>query len=152
MKFEDQIKQQSFPNPTIKTVLNLMYTFNWYHRKESKIFKKYGILHQHFNVLKILKGADPKPMTPGDIINVMIDSGRDLTRLVDKLVKLELVTRCSKPSNRRKVDIRITEKGKALTAKVTDEIISFSKTISNLTEEEAEQINVLLDKLRGDES
>ena len=150
MNFEDQIQQKEFRNSFLKAVLNLKYTASLYNSKEAVVFKKYGILAQHFNVLRIVKGAHPESVSPGKILEVMLDTGRDLTRLVDKLVKLGLLERSTCPSNRRRVDINITDEGIELTEKVSRDIDTFLDSIETLTNEESEQLSNLLDKLRND--
>lgn len=149
MNFEDQIRQTKFRNNFIKAILNLKYTASWYNAMEVEVFKRHGILAQHFNVLRIVKGASPDPVSPGKILEVMLDSGRDLTRLVDKLVKLGLLSRSTCPSNRRKVDINITKEGIQLTDKVSAEINDFVDGISSLSDEESLQLSNLLDKMRN---
>ena len=127
MNFEDQIRQTKFRNNFMKAILNLKYTSSLYNSKEVEVFKKYGVLAQHFNVMRIVKGAHPDAVSPGKILEVMLDPGRDLTRLVDKLVKLGLLLRSTCPSNRRRVDINITEEGLALTEKIGKDVAVFLK-------------------------
>jgi len=150
MNFEDQIRQTKFRNNFLKAILNLKYTSSLYNSKEVEVFKKYGILAQHFNVLRIVRGVHPDSVSPGKILEVMLDSGRDLTRLVDKLVKLGLLIRSTCPYNRRRVDINITEEGLALTDKIGKDVDVFLDSIETLTDKESEQLSNLLDKLRND--
>ena len=150
MNFEDQIRQTKFRNNFMKAILNLKYTSSLYNSKEVEVFKKYGVLAQHFNVMRIVKGAHPDAVSPGKILEVMLDPGRDLTRLVDKLVKLGLLLRSTCPSNRRRVDINITEEGLALTDKIGKDVDVFLDSIDTLTDKESEQLSNLLDKLRND--
>ncbi|MDA9873652.1 MarR family transcriptional regulator [Saprospiraceae bacterium] len=150
MNFEDQIRQTKFRNNFLKAILNLKYTSSLYNSKEVEVFKKYGILAQHFNVLRIVRGVHPDSVSPGKILEVMLDSGRDLTRLVDKLVKLGLLIRSTCPYNRRRVDINITEEGLALTDKIGKDVDVFLDSIETLTDKESEQLSYLLDKLRND--
>lgn len=150
MNFEDQIRQTKFRNNFLKAILNLKYTSSLYNSKEVEVFKKYGILAQHFNVLRIVRGVYPDSVSPGKILEVMLDSGRDLTRLVDKLVKLGLLLRSTCPYNRRRVDINITEEGLALTDKIGKDVDVFLDSIETLTDKESEQLSNLLDKLRND--
>ena len=150
MNFEDQIRQTKFRNNFLKAILNLKYTSSLYNSKEVEVFKKYGVLAQHFNVLRIVRGVHPDSVSPGKILEVMLDSGRDLTRLVDKLVKLGLLIRSTCPYNRRRVDINITEEGLALTDKIGKDVDVFLDSIETLTDKESEQLSNLLDKLRND--
>ncbi len=147
---KEAIKQKKFASPMEMVLVNVLYTSNWYRDAQMPLFKKYGLQPQHFNVLKIVKGKHPNAVSPGYIIEVMLDKGRDLTRLVDKLVKLDLLKRETCPTNRRKVDIYITEEGLAITKEMEQDIMSLSNNLDeNLSIEEAEQLSFLLDKLRG---
>ena len=150
MKIEKAIKQSKFESSQQKAVINIMYTANWLRDQQSELFKKHDILPQHYNVLRIIKGKHPEAVSPGDIKEVMLDKGNDVTRLVDKLVKNELVKRDLCENNRRKIDIHITEKGlkflKELNEPMKKQTSAIKKCLSN---KEAEQLSVLLDKLRS---
>jgi len=93
-------------------------------------------------VLRIINGRAGKPVRPGEILEVMIDKGRDLTRLVDKLEKIGFVRREKLATNKRIMLIYMTDHGaKALVAiskDVTDAILSDPK----LNEKEALQLSV----------
>ena len=146
---EAEIKQRAFKSEVRKALLNILYTANWIRDNHAPIFKEYGILGQHYNVLRIVKGRKGEAVSPGQIIEVMLDKGRDLTRLVDKLVKLGYLERKPSEVNRRKVDIRITEEG----ARITDEIeIKLSRWIDRnlaIAENEASSLNMYLDNMRS---
>lgn len=150
MKFEQAIKQSKFESSQQKAILNVMYTSNWLRDNQIEVFKKFDIIPQHYNVLRILKGKHPQPVSPGDIKEVLIDKGNDITRLVDKLVKLNLVTRNLCPENRRKIDIQLTPKGLKLLEKMNAPLMEEFKNIrKKLSNSEAEQLSHLLDKLRS---
>lgn len=147
MGIKEDIKQPKFENNKIMAMVNVYYTANWLRDKELPIYKKYGILSQHYNVLRILRGKYPESASPGEIKKVMLDKGRDLTRLVDKLVKLGYLSRKLCTHNRRKMEIMINQKG----LDVIDNISKESSVIFDsfkLTESEAEQLSELLDKFR----
>jgi DNA-binding MarR family transcriptional regulator len=149
MEIGEVIKQTAFSSPAHKAKINLLYTYHWMRDQYRPVFKKHGILEQHYNVLRIVNGKDPEPAYPSHIISVMIDKKRDLTRLVDKLVKKGLLSRGSCESNRRRVEIFITEAGKALIDEVAQDMAKVDGKLNYLTDEEAEQLSVLLDKWRG---
>lgn len=149
MSIAEDIKQKSFKDSWTKARINLIYTSNWMRDQYTTIFKKYGILQQHYNVLRIVNGKSPKPAFPSHILDVMLDKKRDLTRLVDKLVKKGLLRRQVCATNRRMVEIYITDAGKALLEDMTQDMTSVDNTLANLSQEEAEQLSQLLDKWRG---
>lgn len=132
-----------------RALLNLLFTSNWITDEITSILKPFDITTQQFNVLRILKGMKGKPCSLQTIQERMINKMSNTTRLVDKLIKKNYVERELCETNRRKVDIIITEEGiKAL------EIINLavdeseSKMTDNLSTEELKQLNFLLNKLR----
>ena len=148
-EIKELIKQTKFESSFQKAQINLIYTFNDYYERTNRIFRKYGILAQHFNVLKIVKGKHPDPVNPSYILDVMLDKGRDLTRLVDKLVEMKLLQRTVCDENKRKKNLNITEKGLELVKNLESELKEWSQNNNKLSVEEAEQLSSLLDKFRG---
>ena len=128
--------------------VNIIYTSNWLRDVSLPIYQKHNILSQHYNILRIVNGSYPNPVSPGYIKEVMLDKGRDLTRLVDKLVKLGYVERSLCKDNRRKMKITITQLGSEIIETIGKEINSLY-TSYNLNEEEAIKLSELLDKLRS---
>lgn len=141
------IKQTKPISNKQKVLINIFYTNNWLRDQQNPIFKKHQLQQQHFNVLKIIKGKNPEPICPGEIKEVMLDKGRDLTRLLDKLERMKLVTRKLSKYNRRKVEVGITTKGIELTKVMEEELHNSVKDI-DITEEDAGILSDLLDKMR----
>jgi DNA-binding MarR family transcriptional regulator len=128
--------------------VNIIYTSNWLRDISLPIYKKHNILSQHYNILRIVNGSFPNSVSPGYIKEVMLDKGRDLTRLVDKLVKLGYVERSLCRDNRRKMKITITQPGTEIISIIGTEINNLYSSY-NLNEDEANQLSSLLDKLRS---
>ncbi len=149
MEIGKVIKQKSFASSSTKAMINIQYTANLALQSVNKIFKPFGIQNQHFNILRIIKGKHPKPVCPGEIKEVMLDKGRDLTRLLDKLEKEGLLTRKINSSNRRMIDIQLSQKGLTMLEKLNQKVDQWHKETNHMTEEEAEQLSNLLDKFRG---
>lgn len=149
MKIEDAIRQNKFDNQVEKAIVNIIYSYTWLRDTHANILKPYGILMQHFNILRILRGAHPKSMCPGEIKEVMLDKGNDVTRLIDKLVSLGLAERKLCETNRRKMDVDITKEGLELTKKISDELAVISTNIGErISNKEVSALNDLLDKIR----
>lgn len=149
MKIEEEIKQSNFKSPHQKAYINTVYTANWLQLRQSACFKPFGITLPQYNVLRILRGQFPKPATVNLIIERMLDKTSNASRIVDKLEAKELVTRTQCPSDRRTVDILITDKGLKLLKKMDVMEGGEAVGITNLSEEEAIQLSHLLDKIRG---
>lgn len=150
MDIEKEIKQSKFDSEIEKVIVNIIFTYNALRDAHLEILKPHGILMQHYNVLRILRGKHPKSVCPGEIKAVMLDKGNDVTRLVDKLVSMGLVTRQLCEANRRKIDVNITEKGLELTKLLSQKLEVFGqKANKNISDAEAKELSSLLDKLRG---
>lgn len=133
-----------------RALLNVMFTSNWITDEITSVLKPFDISTQQFNVLRILKGMNPKPCSLQTIQDRMISKMSNTTRLVDKLITKGFVERQQCETNRRKVDITITPKGiDALhdINKAVDEAESFMT--KKLTNEELVNLNTLLNKIRN---
>lgn len=150
MKIEDVIKSTAPMENSKKIILNIMYTQNILAEKFNEILKPYDISGEQYNVLRILRGQKGSPANMCVIQERMLAKTSNTTRLVDKLLLKELVTREVCPVNRRKIEVAITRKGldvlKELDPKVRDHEETFSK---NLNEEEIVVLDQLLEKYRN---
>jgi DNA-binding MarR family transcriptional regulator len=80
----------------------------------------------------------------------MIAKTSNTTRLVDKLLLKDFVTRNVCPENRRKIEVSITQKGLETLAAIDPQSIEHENYFAaKLTQEELEQLNYLLDKYRS---
>lgn len=145
--FENDI-QSSFINERVKANLNVLYTANWIYNKMSANLKPYGLTHEQFNVLRILRGKHPEFMSQKDILKRMVAPNSNLTLIVKKLVDKELIKVNQSAFDGRQYEINITEAG-LLKLKELDEFIKSQKdSFSSLSESEAFHLNALLDKVR----
>jgi len=150
MKIEDVIKSNIIIENSKKAVLNIIYTQNVINEHFNEILKPFDLSGEQFNVLRILRGQKGRPANMCVIQERMIAKTSNTTRLVDKLLLKELVTREVCPVNRRKIEVLITAKGLALLAKLDPKVIEHeNKFGQNLNSEELEQLNILLEKFRN---
>ena len=148
MSIEKDIKQANFKSPYSKAVINILYTNNWLQSLQVEIFKPFDLTLQQYNVLRILRGQHPNPITVIAIIERMLDKMSNASRLVDKLLVKELVVRKLCPHDRRAVDVTITEKGLNLLKELDTLQNQWESKFHGLTENEALQLSTLLDKMR----
>src|SRR5471030_3068403 len=149
MRIDEEIQSTKFEDNYHKAVINITYTDGWLNNAIRPYFEKHNLTPQQFNVLRILRGQYPKPATVNLLKERMLDKMSDASRIVDRLVQKELVTRCTNNKDRRAVDIRISEEGLAILARIDEEYKARDIFKDNLTEEEAGKLSELLDKLRG---
>ncbi len=148
MQLEKEI-HSPFRNEKHKAGVNIIYTGNWFSSIVAGILKKHGITMQQYNILRIIKGAAPKPVTIKYIRERMLEKMSDVSRVVDKINDKKWIERKERVSDRRNVDISITLSGIDKLNEIKESIESVDKVIENLNKEEIEQLNFLLDKLRG---
>lgn len=151
MSLESDIKQKTFSSIHQKMMLNVLYTAEWFNKELGTVFKSFEITNSQFNILRILAGSNPKPLSPGEIKEVMIFKSSDLTRLLDRLEKKELVDRILCPTNRRRIDVGITDKGLTLLGKINPAILEKTKKFyeGKISEEEANLVSDCLEKIRS---
>ena len=148
MSIEQDIKQTNFKSPYSKAVINVLYTNNWLQSMQVEIFKPFDLTLQQYNVLRILRGQYPNPITVIAIIERMLDKMSNASRLVDKLLAKDLVMRRLCPQDRRAVDVIITEKGLELLGEIDALQSQWESKLHGLSESEALQLSELLDKMR----
>ncbi len=99
---------------------------HWITNQVSIELKEFEISEPQYNVLKILTGKKGKPNTVQEIQHRMVQRTSNVTRIVDKLIDKGLVNRQECPSNRRKMDITMTGKGKKLLVQLDNKVHAFS--------------------------
>lgn len=151
MSLEKEIQQQKFSNELEKAAVNILFTSGWIHALNTARLKKYDITPEQFNVLRILRGSHPKPLMLADITSRMLDRNSNATRLVEKLRQKNFCKREICETNRRQVDISITEKGFEILKAIDREESEWIGKLKNISKQEAMELNRILDKLRGGE-
>lgn len=149
MEIGKEIKQEKFKNEHQKMLMNIFFTSAWLNQKNAQNLKPFGISTQQYNILRILRGQHPKPATVNLLIDRMLDKNSNASRLVEKLRVKKLVERAISPEDRRAVNVVITKKGLDLLSELDTQEDNFINELKILSENEAEQVNLFLDKIRS---
>ena len=152
MNIYKDIQQRRFVNARHKALINILFTYGWALEKIKDILSLQDITHQQFNILRILRGSYPKPLSTLQIRERMLDKMSDTSRIVDRLILKGLVQKTTSSIDKRLVDVVITEKGQALLKNIDEGPDIIMETMSRISEEEAEQLSFLLDKMRHSSS
>ena len=127
----------------------MLYTHSWVNERIKTFLEQYDLSTQQYNVLRILNGSFPNPLSTQEIRNRMLDKASDASRIVDRLILKGLVTKKTCKADKRLVDVVISEEGRKLLAVVNEKVDALDEHIlQNLTEKEAVTLNELLDKIR----
>ncbi|PZR29598.1 MAG: MarR family transcriptional regulator [Citrobacter freundii] len=145
----DQDIQTKFRNEYHKAAVNIIYTFNWMTEQTKEIFADADITPQQFNILRILRGSLPNPLSTLQIRERMLDKMSDTSRIVDRLIAKGLVKKGTCKTDRRLVDVMITDKGKKVLEKLDQRQDEMDNVIASLSKKEAQTLSELLDKMRG---
>lgn len=129
-------------------MINLLYSYGWVIEKIKNFLAEEDITHQQFNILRILRGSYPKPLSTLQIRERMLDKMSDTSRIVDRLIVKGLVKKNICPTDKRLVDVTITDKGQKLLKKIDARADTVFDIMGNLSEKEAETLSHLLDQLR----
>lgn len=149
MGLEKDIQQSSFSGQNQKAVINLIYTYHWVTERIKNILLEEDITLQQYNILRILRGSDPRPLSTLMIRERMLDKMSDTSRIVDRLLLKKLVSKRLCNTDKRLVDVSITKEGKAMLQRIDERDNEMNKVMEMLNEDELITLNKLLDKLRG---
>jgi len=149
MGIDKDIHQNKFRNERHKAMVNLLFTYGWTVERLKQFVAEEDITHQQFNILRILRGNHPTPLSTLSIRERMIDKMSDTSRIVDRLVSKGLVKKVVCKKDRRLVDVNITDKGLKLLEKLDKRQDEMDDILNNLSEKEATSLSKLLDKIRG---
>lgn len=148
MGIENDIQQSRFRNAHQKAAINLLYTLGWMKDRTKCIFEAEDITSQQFNILRILRGSFPQPLSTLQIRERMLEKMSDTSRIVDRLIAKGLVKKITCKSDRRLVDVIITDKGKKLLERLDARQDEIDAVLGNLSEKDANILSDLLDKIR----
>jgi len=130
-----------------RTILHFMLVNNKINEALSNALKPFEVSLQQFNVLRILRGQKGRPANLSTLNERMVTKMSNTTRLVDKLMMKGYVNRNICESNRRKIEINITETGKKVLKKMDVAVNRTEKEIvKNFSKKEMEQLNKLFNK------
>jgi len=148
MGIDHDIQQSKFRNAHQKAGINLIYTLAWMRDKTKAIFDSEDITPQQFNILRILRGSFPDPLSTLQIRERMLEKMSDTSRIVDRLIAKGLVKKIVCKNDRRLVDVIITDKGKKLLERLDARQDEIDGVLGNISEKDANILSDLLDKIR----
>jgi DNA-binding MarR family transcriptional regulator len=120
-KVEAEKKNAPLASQEEALFLELIRTTDMLSRGLVRVLKTEGLSSTQYNVLRILRGS-PEGLPCGEIASRMITRDPDITRLLDRLEKRGLISRCRETEDRRMVMARITAAGMKVLARLDEPI------------------------------
>ncbi len=132
-----------------RAIHQVITTGHWITDQVSKVLKDFGASEPQYNVLRILRGAQGRPVAVQEILEHMVQRSSNITRIVDKLVARGYAERKECPTNRRKMDITITPSGLDILKQMDERVVAFHQPyMDKLKPEELQTLNQLITKLK----
>ena len=151
LNLETAIKSTTFKTQKLKAGLNILYTAWWLKTRISGELKKFGLTHEQYNVLRILKGKHPDQMCVRDIADRMIEKNSNVPRIIDRLELKKMVKRSNSSEDKRETVVTITAVGINILKITTEDIDAVFDTIIPIPEDKAKTLNELLELFRSKE-
>lgn len=137
-----------FSNPETGVYLAFMRVASRFEQEVSDLLRPRGITATQYNVLRILRGSESEGVACGGILERLVTRDPDITRLLDRLEKLGLVSRNRDSADRRVVLSRITAAGLELLAELDGPMSALhARQFAALEGAELDRLSELLDKL-----
>lgn len=147
-RLADEIKSKPFAEVCEEAMLNIIRTADVFSQRASEALKEFDLSPSQYNVLRILRGS-PDGLCCGEIGERMISRDPDITRLLDRLDKRELVRRARGTHDRRVVIVRISPDGLALLAKADPKILAVNRQLlGHMGERKLRELIALLEEAR----
>jgi len=146
----EEIKQtRPFKSLHEETLLNIVRTSEVVSAAVAEALRAYGITGTQYNVLRILRGAGSQGLPCGGIGERMLTKESDMTRLIDRMLALNLVERTRHEGDRRVVVTTLTEKGKQLLTTL-DPVVKEAqrKLLGHMDERSLKELVRLLEEAR----
>jgi DNA-binding MarR family transcriptional regulator len=139
--------------PEEAAFLDLLRTTDMLSRGLVHVLKTEDLSSTQYNVLRILRGAlrsSPAGLPCGEIASRMITRDPDVTRLLDRLEKRGLISRCRETNDRRTVRARITPEGLKLLSRLDEPVqTAHRKQLGHLGKVRLRELAELLSAARG---
>lgn len=110
-----------------------------------ELLKEYGISSTQYNVLRILRGAEPDGLCRNELRDRMLTRMPDMTRLLDRMEEAGLVSRTRLDTDRRLVSTVITREGRRLVDELDEPVASLHRRqLGHLTATQLRSLSELL--------
>ncbi|MFZ0293747.1 MAG: MarR family transcriptional regulator [Candidatus Sulfotelmatobacter sp.] len=136
--------KRNIGSPEEAAFLELLRTTDMLSRGLVPILRAEDLSSTQYNVLRILRGA-PEGLPCGEIASRMITRDPDVTRLLDRLEKRQLISRCRETKDRRTVRARIAPDGLKLLARLDEPVqAAHCKQLGHLGQQRLKALTELL--------
>jgi DNA-binding MarR family transcriptional regulator len=137
--------------PAHEALLNIYYTSSQMKKRADEFFAGYGITSVQFNLMELLlrQADEDEGLTQAELSQMMLVNRANITSLIDRMEKADLVVRTPVPGDRRYNAIKLTEHGRKVLLEVEERYLAaVAMVMSPLSKEEQDQLMSMLERLR----
>lgn len=149
-ELREEIRQNKpFNSLQQEASLNLYRTANVVTDSFEQMLKPYGITGTQYNVLRILRGAEPRGLCRNEVRERLLSRMPDATRLLDRMEEAGLVSRSRDGEDRRLVSTQLTKQGRRLVDELDDVVArEHQRRFGHLSEQQLRTLIKLLTVVR----
>lgn len=138
-------QQARFDSPEQEVFLHLWRTFDCLKALEDQLFTQHDLSAQQYNALRLLQQVAPDGMQTMELGRRLISRAPDTTRMLDRLGKRGLIQRTRHETNRRVVEISLTDAGQQLLASMAEAVLEMhQQQLGHLRPDQRQQLVELL--------
>lgn len=113
MSLQEELKQgRPFAHPSTEALIAIQRTAAILEHGIQEILRPFGVTPTQYNVLRILRGAGENGLCGREVGERLVAQVPDVSRLLDRMDEMGLLTRERDEDDRRHVTARITAKGR----------------------------------------
>ncbi len=135
-----------------EALLNTYYTASCMRKKASELLRPFGMTDVQFNLMMLLKyqSGSEEGLSQAQLSNMMLVNRANITSLIDRMEKADLVVRTPAPSDRRSNIVKLTDRGRKLLSQIeplyTKEV---KRIMAALKKNEQKTLIAMLEKIRS---
>ncbi len=149
MSTDKELREKQYSSEFQRLRVNILYTARWMESQVKSFLKPHDLTPKQFNILRILRGHKRDyPLSVLEIRELMIDRMSDVSRLIDRMEKKQLISRKNCKSDGRTYRICITDNGLSLLSSIDTKMKDLDKIFDTMDEGVAQSINEGLNLIR----
>jgi DNA-binding MarR family transcriptional regulator len=150
-KIREEIKQRGPMPAEQEAYLNVLRSADWLTRGAAEVLKPYNLSGTQYNVLRILRGAEPEGLPCREVSERLVTREPDVTRLLDRMERGGLIARSRSENVRRVVVTRVTRHGLDVLSELDKQVVELHKRqFARFTREQLEELVHLLELVRAE--
>ena len=144
--------RQGFQSRAHEAVFSIYFTAALIKKFADEFFREYGTTDVQFNVMMLLKyqGEEKNGLTQVELSRMLLVNRANITSLIDRMEKAQIVTRAPIPGDRRYHVVRLTPKGHRMVEEVEEHYMQMVESLMEaLNEAEQKSLISFLERTRS---